>query len=64
MKYPTSLGRRRRGRGEGRKEDAHAADKAAVFGPGQFCRARFAVFAARRIPALPRQENIGPANDG
>lgn len=37
----------------GGKERGEAAGKAAVFGPGQFCRARFAVFAARRMPALP-----------
>jgi len=58
MKYPTSLGWRWEGRGEGGEEDAGVDGKAAVFGPGQFCRACFAVFAARRVSALPRQETV------
>lgn len=51
------------GGGEVRGEAA-AAGKAAVFGPGQFCRARFAVFAARRMPASPTRERAVLANDG
>jgi len=52
------LGRQKGGRAEGEEGDASATGKAAVFCPGQFCRARFAIFAARRVPALSRQETV------
>lgn len=42
-----------------RRKTAVAAGKAVAFRPGQFCRARFAVFAACRAPVRSTRERTG-----